>query len=532
MSSPATPVKRACDSCHRRKVKCIGEGTNPCKNCVSSGLTCTYNAVPQKKGPKGSRAKVLSELRETQRQTQLAASHHSGFPTGLDFDPQLPHSHSHHLHPQHRSLSPTYAPTANLLRPDLVRACLDHFFHILYPAQPVLDPQRLHDVVVAALEGSSPAAYCLIAALCGYVLTRPDAAVPPQALPQVEAGGGDGDGGGSQALQPLPGPAAASVLAEEAARVRRGVDSVEAPTLTAVLTAYFMFCCDRALDRGKAAWADLREATTLAVALDMHAEETYGKVADRVLASRMRRLYWLLFIEERAYAIHHHRPVTLYPSIQLPTPDEDPTEQVSLTGFLHHINLYKPFDHTFVSLWNKAPSAAPPGWLGQLQKQLSDALPAYLSTMGGGGGGGLDGNDGGSDVAAAQTVDLEVSRGWLRTMVWQLSVSQGFVSAMAQDSTMGLAYPVEISGELLAMTAQFSRQAVEVHGIGMVERLYDIASTLVDVLACAPVNAPTAYEAAGSREYLHRFIGLLSTLPGGQSHYVPLLLSKMANALP
>ncbi|CCC13727.1 unnamed protein product [Sordaria macrospora k-hell] len=60
----STAVKRACDACHRRKVKC--DGINPCRNCHASQLTCTYNAIPQKKGPKGSRAKVISELRETQ----------------------------------------------------------------------------------------------------------------------------------------------------------------------------------------------------------------------------------------------------------------------------------------------------------------------------------------------------------------------------------------------------------------------------------------------------------------------------------
>lgn len=52
-SSSSSAVKRACDACHRRKVKCIGDGTRTCKNCQSAGLTCTYNAIPQKKGPKG-----------------------------------------------------------------------------------------------------------------------------------------------------------------------------------------------------------------------------------------------------------------------------------------------------------------------------------------------------------------------------------------------------------------------------------------------------------------------------------------------
>ena len=62
----APPVKKACDACHRRKVRC--SGSVPCKNCGQANLQCTYLAIPQKKGPKGSRAKVISEIRDTQLQ--------------------------------------------------------------------------------------------------------------------------------------------------------------------------------------------------------------------------------------------------------------------------------------------------------------------------------------------------------------------------------------------------------------------------------------------------------------------------------
>ncbi|KUJ19143.1 uncharacterized protein LY89DRAFT_478685 [Mollisia scopiformis] len=57
-ASPAmsTSVKRACDACHRRKLKC--DGINPCRNCSSAQLSCTYHAIPQQKDPKGSRAKL------------------------------------------------------------------------------------------------------------------------------------------------------------------------------------------------------------------------------------------------------------------------------------------------------------------------------------------------------------------------------------------------------------------------------------------------------------------------------------------
>ncbi|KFX95023.1 hypothetical protein V490_04041, partial [Pseudogymnoascus sp. VKM F-3557] len=74
-TSASTSVKRACDACHRRKVKC--DGLSPCRNCSSAQLACTYNAIPQKKGPKGSRAKVISELREQNRQNALSSKAHA-----------------------------------------------------------------------------------------------------------------------------------------------------------------------------------------------------------------------------------------------------------------------------------------------------------------------------------------------------------------------------------------------------------------------------------------------------------------------
>ena len=80
----------------------------------------------------------------------------------------------------------------------------------------------------------------------------------------------------------------------------------------------------------------------------------------------------------RAYAFKRHRPLTLYATIQLPTNEEDPTETIDLTGFIHLIKLYRPFDETFFGLWNRTKSGAAPAWLVQLQRKLSDALPTYL----------------------------------------------------------------------------------------------------------------------------------------------------------
>jgi hypothetical protein len=142
--------------------------------------------------------------------------------------------------------------------------------------------------------------------------------------------------------------------------------------------------------------------------------------------------------------------LTLHDTIQPPATDEDPTETVRLSGFIHLIKLYKPFDETFFGLWNRTRHGAVPSWLVDLQRQLSDALPGYI------------------DSTETQAVDLKMSQQWLKTMVWQLAISHGFISSMASDNTLSFRYPIEISRDLVEMSNEFSQHAMEVHGIGLV----------------------------------------------------------------
>jgi hypothetical protein len=145
--------------------------------------------------------------------------------------------------------------------------------------------------------------------------------------------------------------------------------------------------------------------------------------------------------------------LTLYDTIQPPTTEDDPTETVQLFGFIHLIKLYKPFDETFFGLWNRTRHGAVPSWLVGLQRQLSDALPSYI------------------DSTETQAVDLKMSQQWLKTMVWQLAISHGFISSMASDNTLSFRYPIEISRDLVEMSTEFSQHAMEVHGIGLVSSL-------------------------------------------------------------
>ncbi|KAL1311171.1 hypothetical protein AAFC00_001370 [Neodothiora populina] len=479
MPDPAgssSAVKRACDCCHKRKVKCIGDGTRPCKNCTAAGLTCTYNAIPQKKGPKGSRAKVISELRETQRQTQLAARARHG----LGFEAS--------------QYATAFSRTPELLSMELITSCVDYFFAKMYPTQPIIHRQKVGETI-GQMENSIEA-YCLLVSLCAYMLIQPNLNLPAGIIPDQDS---------PQAKLNM-----GQTLLEEALRVRKGYDYVESPSVWSIITSFFFFGSYFCLDKHNTAWFHLREATTLAQLLGMHEESHYA--TDVVEAARRRRLYWLLFVTERAYALQRHRPLTLHATVGLPQLNDDPAETAELNGFIHLVNLFKPFDDSFVGLWNKARVGCSTEWLARLQNQLSDALPTYLH------------------CTESQAVDLRTSQQWLRTMVWQLSISHGYLSSAAQESAMSFKYPIEISRDLIAQSSGFSQGSMEIHGIGLVEKLFDVACTLTDVMSCVPFEQHT-FE-YGPRDYLNQFLSLISTLRGGQQRYLPLLLSKINDTLP
>ena len=296
-----TAVKRACDACHRRKVKC--DGINPCRNCSAAQLGCTYNAIPQKKGPKGSRAKVISELRETQRQTSLSARVQSC----LNGAPRP-------------AAAATPQISSGLLTSDTVKDCLDFYFANMYTTLPILQRSRIEQQ--AMYMDTNADTYCFLAAMCGFMMFQPGMSIPgvvPNNDPfafDVTMGAGIMSG---------------MLLMEEAIKVRRSYDYLDSPTLNGICTSYFLFAINYAMDSHTKAWYYLREATTLAHMIGMNKEETYLQF-DNIDASRRRRLYWLLFVTERycplEYPLSLHVLTTNQQSLCLATRStSDPSSQ-------------------------------------------------------------------------------------------------------------------------------------------------------------------------------------------------------------
>jgi hypothetical protein len=58
-------VKRACDPCKVRKIKC--SELSPCSGCITAGIECTFNRLPSTRGPRTLRAKTIRRIAKTRQ---------------------------------------------------------------------------------------------------------------------------------------------------------------------------------------------------------------------------------------------------------------------------------------------------------------------------------------------------------------------------------------------------------------------------------------------------------------------------------
>ncbi|KAG5926566.1 hypothetical protein E4U42_003161 [Claviceps africana] len=473
----AQAVKRACDACHRRKVKC--DGINPCRNCSSAQLSCTYNAIPQKKGPKGSRAKVISELRETQRQTSLSAKVQNRM-NGVACPPA----------------GASLAPTPGLLTSDLVKECAHFFFDNLYPQAPILERRQIEQQVLYMEQNRD--AYCLLTSLCAFIMLQPGMSMPT---------------GDPYNLDMVPGAniVSSQLLLEECLRVRKGYEYLDAITLNALATNFFLFGCYSGQEMHDKAWYYLREATTMIHMAGMNKEEHYMQF-DAAESARRRRLYWLIFSTERAYAIQRQRPISLQATINLPTLADDASDPQAhqLNSFVMLINMFQPFDVAFTAAWNKTRGQLTSQYLSGLQKQLNALAQTYA-------------------CQDSNFQDLHTNKQWLKNTVWQ--VTNGVVNGNNEDTISTFQYPVNMSRELLVnMASQFPVQVVDLLRSGLVEKLLELSLSMTEYLASQPASRDPF--AAGPREHLNQLLAMVAVARNGDFRFLPLLMNKLSEILP
>jgi len=589
-SGVAKQLRRACDCCRKRKIRC--DAQEPCGQCMKASIRCAYLQPPKKKGPKGLRsARVLHALRKIDdtasgpsaspvhaqfgdwkwgpqeprpgpsdvydSQSQEIQSYNHVYqrpdiaPSTQPYFQSIPSVMSVRMPQQGQSavklesrpdyswssgrtdtgslgsesipqvLSPTSSEamhdfsryqdpglakcmpdrgrspfskddrwsTSRRLPEDTFLPYVQLFFTHMFAIMPVIDRSTFLDTSFYTTGALSPDMYCFLTALCSATTVQLDDSIP-------------------QPQSPQPGKKADHLFAEECLRERRTFDHAETMSPLSIMTSFFLFAYYGNHEKHFQAWHYLQESITCAENLEMDDEASYEKL-DPVESQWRRRLYWLLFITERAYAVQRRKHTRLHASVALPAVFESEDPQL-LAGFVNLANLFSAVDESFVSAWrgSRRSSLCDEAWLARTQKQLDTS--AHAANLG--------------ELTETQHLDIGVTREWLHVLAWQLGVSNGLIWGQGEGG-MRLDYPVELARKVVEIVGPAKAIALDSHGIGMEQKLSDIAGCLADVLKCTAGDTSATFQEG--KQYLNILLGKLSTMRGKESRYLKPLLAKM-----
>lgn len=360
-------------------------------------------------------------------------SHHSNWPSHHDLPPgpELP-----------PIISPTHSePQQQRLPGESFLPYIQLFFGHMFQIMPIIDRQIFLDATLYRDSNAlSSDMYCFLCAICAATIVQLDTSIPqpPPLHPQK---------------------ATDDLFAEECLRERKSYDWIDSVSPFSVMIPFFLFAYYGNHEQNAKAWHYLQECITFSENLNMDDEQSYAKL-DPVEAQWRRRLYWLLFITERAYAVQRRKHTRLHASVQLPAVFDSEDAQL-LGGFVNLANLFSAVDDSFVSAWrgSRRQSLCNEAWLSNTQRQLDGAALAL------------------EDVSETQQMDISVTREWLHVLAWQMGVSNGLIWGRGEGG-MRLDYPIELARNVVEITTGATALALDSHGIGMVR------------FPCSPLHAP------------------------------------------
>ncbi|TPX08524.1 uncharacterized protein E0L32_010011 [Thyridium curvatum] len=458
--SPAPRSQRACDSCRIRKVKC--DNGQPCTQCSHFKLPCVVSSGPSKRqnpirGRLVARARGENDLGNLETGPGRPASAPIPAPSGDSPRNHRPDTLFESL------LTPTGYTTEFFM--DLIPS----FEQLVYPVNPVITPDDIA-VAIGNIRGSfEDAALVYAFAAVTTFLTQRSATMHGAVATQMD-----------DLMQH-------SLAAHKRVDLQTAPDGrmVEEPPINAkrVMTCIFLEISMMAFKRFDRSFALLREAITMLQTVKVHQLSGTGS-GD----ATYQRLYWETYIHERFLTIASGYPSVLPPlKAGFPAPDSTVPAYVEL-GFNRLISLFLIMDRPLLAYWEEQQGIEPstsditPEWVEQKQIQLDqDEASTYEADK-------ALRESGRGALTEFQLVDLYITRVWLRTLVWQLALSRGLLQSAPPETVhegLSLNYPAHrLSTELRSLVNRMeSVGSIATQGSGIIQKLFEITSTIADVLA-------------------------------------------------
>lgn len=364
----------------------------------------------------------------------------------------------------------------------LMSQCIKQWFRHIYHIHPVLHQPSFMQMLNQP-EELTITEKVLILSLCAVTVTH---AAPPSDLTL-------------QNKQDL-----GRELLKQCLHLRHTYEWIESPTLATIISSFFICITYFELKQVRSHHFYLREAIGLAREMNTDTE----KVIDSPIETICRkRLLAVLFITERGCAILRNKPISLLRLPSIPAEFFDDHDEIVLAGFVSLCNLFSILDDKFVELWyatspEDEPLSSPLDNVAAIQSELN-RLSFKKSKM-----------------TEIQKADVLITHQWLRLIFWQASMRQGLITITNMDNAFSYNYPIVIARDLCQLIRPMDYNSILVHGLGIFEKLFEIAFSLMDSLTLAKIEWSTSDD-------LRYLFGCLSANPNSHSAYVKVLENKI-----
>ena len=468
-------------------------------------MECTRLRQRVKSGPKGVRKKTLDRLKSVRGQNaerhvseqsnsfeyrnsetslgDLGATpstiEHSSYTVEGLFSPELNINFPDVADDQLPSLHAQQTSSWQFrITPVLLEPYLDIYHYKLFSVWPIVNK----DLLVARLQAaeSDVCAYMLACSVCAATMVQLQLSV---------------FGPCEDVLQPI-------AMLTEIEDLRRRYDYRESPSMDFLATSFFMHVAYTNLGRLTTSTLLLREAVTLAYILDLHRPSHYDEITSVERSSHL-RMFWILFITERAHATQHDIPCVMTVDPDMPELDAESQPSV-LSPLIMLCRMFRSFcEGSSGSLTAES--------LASFNNEL---MRIPISTQ---------------NHHDLQKADLSVTQQWLRLMFWKLAINKVVMTANSTDDIRSVFFPISLAKDLLSNISTMSIDTLEAHGPGMEIKLFEVTNSVADIITLNPHQAQTSTLQLDPQDLLVYLTNIIGRFRGGNKTLLPLLQSRLAS---
>lgn len=485
---------QACDGCRVRKVKC--NSTQPCSQCSHLGLGCIYS--PSTKRKPSVRNRLVTQLRNKSNTT--ATSHGNASPSDYPERPPGPAvtSIAGIVNPDQDGTPSAGGAAAaaaagfgfgagagvgvgvvgaetppawdsRTFTPGFFIGMLAKYEEQVYPGSPIITSYEVRQAIDNMHANLDDAAFVYAVGAVTINMTTPTV--------QGEAG--------AKMTELIRLSLSAYRRAQSMADVHNGRLTEMRTTFRRIMTCVFLAVSMMAFGRLDRCFAMLREAMTTVQMIQVQQCSHSAVPLEPRDVPKFQRVYWQVFIHERFLTI-----LSGFPCIMTPLPAGLPVRDPSIpahidVGFNRLIRLFQIVDGPLLLYWSAQQNPAQPvagvclqwieGKQAQLDQDEAGASEAERGLI----------DSGRGTLTELQHVDLLVTRLWMRTLLWQFGLMHHLFRSAPQHEDLAIHLQVyRLSAQLRNLVSHLENvSTVVTHGIGLVQKIFEITSTVADVLA-------------------------------------------------